>query len=63
MIRVYGVNHKTLGSGTVIWDNVQDTIMEIKTHLEEGYPGDTIEIMISEMSEEDYAKLPEFEGY
>ena len=62
-MRIYGVHHKTLQSGICLWQNMEDALEEIKAHLEEGDTGDVIEIIITEMTEEDYNVLPEFEGY
>jgi hypothetical protein len=62
-IKLYGVKHKSLQSGMCLWMNIKDAIEEIKSHLEEGIPGDTVEVIITEMSKSDYDSLPEFEGY
>lgn len=61
-MRMYEVKHKTLHSH-VCWDNFLGAVEELKTHLSEGDIGDVIEVSISEMSEEEYNNLKEFEGY
>ena len=62
-MKLYGVKHKSLQSGVCLWQKIENALEEIKTHLEEGTVGDTIELTITEMSEEAYNKLLEFEGY
>lgn len=62
-MRIYGVKHKTLQSGMCLWQDAEGALEEIRSHLEQGETGDVIEVIITEMSEEDYNTLPEFEGY
>jgi len=62
-MRIYGVKYKTLQSGLCLWQDAEDALEEIRSHLEQGETGDVIEVIITEMSEEDYNTLPEFEGY
>ena len=59
----YRIKHNTLSGGAVIWNTVQDAVEEIKMHLLEGYWGSKITVEIIKISEEEYKKLPEFEGY
>jgi hypothetical protein len=59
---VYSVKHKTLGS-SVCWKNFLDAVEEVSMHLFEGSTGDSIEITIEDMSEEEYENLKEFMGY
>ena len=60
---VYRIKHNTLSGGSVIWDTPQDASDEVKMHLLEGSWGSKITVEIIKISEEDYNKLQEFEGY
>ena len=61
-IKVYEVAHKTLGS-KIIYDNPQEAIEEIKTHIKEGEVGDLLNILIYKMEKENYENLAEFQGW
>lgn len=56
---VYFVKPKDLAGCS--FDDINDAIEELKTHLQEGV--DEVKIVRKEMTEEEYQDLPEFEGY
>jgi len=62
-MKVYIIKHETLQGGMVVWDNLDDAIEEVRMHLTEGEIGDTMIVGVSEISDEDFNSLPEFEGY
>ena len=61
-IMVYEVAHKRLGS-KIIYNNPEDVIEEIKSHLEEGTSGDRLYVAVYEMEKKNYESLPEFSGW
>ena len=62
-MKIYGIRNKSISNGMCLWKDLEDAIEEIRSHLSEGENGEVIEAIITEMSDEDYNKLPEFEGY
>ncbi len=62
-MKVYSIQHKTLQSPKIYWKDLIHTQDDVMMHLVEGDAGDVIEILIGEMTEEEFEKLPEFEGY
>jgi len=62
-MKYYRLAHSKFPSNFVIWDNVDDTVDEVKIHLTEGQLGDEIYVSIVEMSDEEFASLEEFKGY
>lgn len=61
-MKVYEIKHNTLQSH-LCWSSFVDAIEELRMHLVEGNVGDSIEVYINEISEDEYKNLKEFEGY
>jgi len=62
-MKVYVIKHETLKGGMVVWDTIDGAIEEVRMHLTKGEIGDSMVVGISELNEEDFKDLPEFEGY
>lgn len=62
-MRVYFVQGDQL-CGPVAYREIEGAIEEVRMHLsDESAVGHGVRIVIGEMTEEEYAALPEFEGY
>lgn len=45
------------------WKDEEDVRAELDVHMENAEKGDKLIVEIDEMSEEEYANLPEFQGF
>ena len=52
-----------MGNDSCTEPDVKSAMAHLETLLAEGYPGEKFTVEIIEISDEDYAKLPEFMGW
>lgn len=59
-MRVYELTHKVLAGNCTFSEDDLDTLLD---EFKNANIGEVFEVKVSEMSKDDYDKLPEFEGW